>query len=152
MTSERRARLDALGFDWNVVTTRWEEAFDHFQVFVKEYKHCRVPQQYKSPDGYKLGQWVSNLRNKPGSISPEHRARLDALGFDWNPHDTAWEKGFSHLTMYKEREGHCRVPQAYNENGFGLGQWVSQQRNNKEKLSEERRQRLGKLGFVWKGR
>jgi hypothetical protein len=149
LASERKARLDALGFDWNRVTTRWEEGFEHLQAYVNEYKHCRVPLDYRSPDGYRLGQWVHNQRQRPSFVSPERKARFDALGFDWSPQDTAWEKGFRYLTMYKGRERHCRVPQAHKEDGFGLGQWVTRQRNNKDRLSEEQRQGLEKLGFVW---
>jgi hypothetical protein len=122
VSPERKARLDALGFDWDPVTTRWEEGFEHLQAYVKEYKHCRIPLDYKSPDGHKLGQWVHNQRQRPSFVAPERKARLDALGFDWSPQDTAWEKGFRYLTMYKEREGHCSVPQAHKEDGFGLGQ------------------------------
>jgi hypothetical protein len=53
------------------------------QAYVKEYKHCRVPRQYKSPDGYNLGQWVSNRRQRSSIVSPERKAQLAALGFDW---------------------------------------------------------------------
>jgi hypothetical protein len=59
------------------------------------------------------------------------------------------EQGFIHLKLFKEREGHCRVPQPYQENGFRLGSWVSVQRGNKGTLSADRRERLDKLGFVW---
>src|SRR5262249_47659318 len=40
-------------------------------------------------------------------------------------------------------------PHAHKENGFNLGYWVNMQRRDKEDLSEERRQRLDKLRFVW---
>jgi predicted helicase len=63
----------------------------------------------------------------------------------------SWDQWYGRLTLYKDREGHCRVPQGYTENGYRLGQWVYSQRQhqNKGTLSEERRQRLDKLGFVW---
>jgi Helicase associated domain len=82
------------------------------------------------------------------NLSEERRQRLDRLGFVWDVLASAWEEGFGHLKTYKEREGHCRVPLSRKENGFPLGQWVNVQRANKD-ISEERRQRLGKLGFVW---
>jgi hypothetical protein len=50
----------------------------------------------------------------------------------------------------KEREGDCLVPHKHRENGFPLGQWVAKQRNNKDALSEGRRQGLETLGFVWR--
>ena len=75
--------------------------------------------------------------------------KLEALGFDRDPLETAWMEGLQHLKAFKKREGHCHVPVSHKENGFSLGQWVFRQRQNKC-LSAERRQRLDELGFVWK--
>ena len=62
-------------------------------------------------------------------------------------------KGFSSLTAYWEREKHCRVPGGHiDDDGYRLGTWVSKQRGNQAKLSEDRRRRLDELGFVWKAR
>jgi hypothetical protein len=77
---------------------------------------------------------------------------LDKLGFVWDPFEADWEEGFRYLTMYKERTGHCSVPATHNEKGFGLGGWVRSQRFHRDKLSEERRQRLEELGFIWDAR
>ena len=63
--------------------------------------------------------------------------------------ETDWAEGLRYLMIYKEREGHCSVPRAHKENGFGLGRWVTNQRKNKDALSVERRQALERLGFVW---
>src|SRR5262249_41798648 len=60
-----------------------------------------------------------------------------------------WDEWYGCLPLCKSREGHCDVPHAHKENGFNLGYWVNKQRREKEDLSEERRQRLDKLGFVW---
>jgi hypothetical protein len=151
LSSERIELLDALGFDWNPLDTAWENGLQHLRAFVNEYKHCRVSRKYKSPDGYRLGSWVSNRRSIKDMLSPKQIEELDALGFDLNPHDTAWEEGVRYLTIYKEREGHCNVPQAHKENGFPLGQWVRRQREAKDTMESDRRQRLEALpGWVWK--
>ena len=60
-----------------------------------------------------------------------------------------WEDGFSKLLEFKEREGHCRVPQRYKLDEFSLGAWVPAQRETKDSMSSERRQRLDDIGFVW---
>ena len=149
LSPERTVRLDALGFVWNEREAGWEEGFSYLKAYKEREGHCYVPAKYKTPDGYRLGPWVSVQRLSQDKLTSERKARLDALGFDWNPHDTAWEEGFNYLNAYKEREGHCRVPQRQKEHGFPLGQWVSVQRATKDALSAERRQRLGELGFVW---
>ena len=85
-------------------------------------------------------------------MSPERRQRLDALGFVWDPLTAQWEEGFSALQSFHQREGHCRVPQDHREHGYLLGSWVSHQRQYRDTLSPDRRQRLDALGFVWKVR
>jgi len=60
-----------------------------------------------------------------------------------------WEEGYNYLKLYKERMGHCRVPHRHKENGFALGLWVFVQRMSEKRMSEQRRQKLDELGFVW---
>ena len=146
LSEERRQRLDELGFIWNPFATDWEKGFLHLKAYKQRKGDCLVPHAYKE-NGYRLGQWV-NVQRMNQSPSEERRQRLDELGFVWDVLATAWEKGFLHLQAYKEREGHCRVPTAYKDKHFPLGQWVNVQRANKD-LSAERRRRLIDLGFVW---
>ena len=82
-TALRRQRLDELGFVWDPHEADWEEGFKRLQAYVKEHKHCRVPGRYKSPDGYNLGLWESNRRRRSSILSPERKAHLAALDFDW---------------------------------------------------------------------
>jgi Helicase associated domain len=77
---------------------------------------------------------------------------LDELGFVWDQMEADLEEGLSHLRSYKDREGHCRVPTKHEENGFRLGQWVSNRRANRSTLSDKKRRQLDALGFVWKVR
>jgi hypothetical protein len=85
MPLERRARLDTLGFVWDALTERWEEGFEHLKAYVQEHRHCTVPAKHVTADGYPLGRWVVYQREKEDCLLPEQKARLDALGFDWNP-------------------------------------------------------------------
>ena len=55
MSLERRARLDALGFVWQVQTAQWEEGFRALELFRQREGHCRVSQRYRDPiTGYRL--------------------------------------------------------------------------------------------------
>jgi superfamily II DNA or RNA helicase len=147
---EKRKRIDALGFDWDPLAVDWEEGFEHLQAFKKEHGHCRVPAKYKSPDGYRLGQWVDIIRAKPDKVLLEKTERLDAAGFDWNPIETRWEEGFERLQAFKDQYGHCRVSQAYKSpDGFLLNRWVEFQRKQKDGLSRDKKERLDALGFDW---
>ena len=67
-----------------------------------------------------------------------------------NPRELAWEKGFEALKQFKAREKHCRVPRGHLEGAYNLGTWVVNQRNRRDNLSAQRRQRLDAIGFVWR--
>ena len=60
-----------------------------------------------------------------------------------------WEKGFTALSRFRAREGHCLPPRRHAENNFKLGQWVSVQRYRGDQVPAERRRRLDAIGFVW---
>jgi len=64
----------------------------------------------------------------------------------------SWDEWFGRLVTFKEREGHCRVPQAHKEGDHRLGIWVGTQRAKKANLTPERLQRLDEIGFVWNAR
>lgn len=49
---------------------------------------------------------------------------------------------------FKDRFGHCNIPQHWIENP-SLGRWVIRQRVYKERLTEERIAMLDKIGFTW---
>ena len=84
MSAERKARLDALGFIWDRHEALWEEGFEYLGAYVSEHGHCKVPFSHVTADGYRLGVWVNTQRIQEGHMSPERKARLDALGFVWD--------------------------------------------------------------------
>ena len=147
LSQQRRERLEELEFVWDPFEADWEEGFSYLKAYKAREGHCRVSNSHVE-NSFRLGNWITKQRSKKDTLSEERRQRLDALGFVWDAREAAWREGLSYLTVYREREGHCRVPKDQKENGFRLGQWVGVQRTN-ETLSKERRQRLDELGFVW---
>jgi hypothetical protein len=147
LSDERRKRLTEFGFEPH--DTRWEQGFNHLAIFKEREGHCLVHRTHKE-NGFRLGQWMGTQRQTKDSLSAERRERLNRLGFIWNALDANWEKGFSYLKVYRDREGHCRVPFGYKENGFELGNWVAAQRAHKDAISAEQKARLDELGFIWK--
>lgn len=148
MTEERRQQLDAIGFTWDPFSEDWDRGLAALKVFRDREGHCRVPASYIEGD-YRLGPWVASQRPKKDSMTEERRRRLDAMGFLWDPLVDDWERGFVALKVFHDREGHCRVPARHTEGDYALGQWVSVQRRGPALMTEERRQRLDALGFVW---
>src|SRR5262249_4691911 len=142
-----KRQLDAIGFVWEPYEVAWEQGLSALTTFNAREGHCRVPTKHIEGE-VKLGAWVREQRDND-RISVERKQRLDALGFIWNALESTWEQGFSALTTFKEREGHCRVPATHTEASFKLGQWVSVQRVSQPNMSPQRKQRLDAIGFIW---
>ena len=68
--SERRQRLEALGFDWDPMAAVWEEGFAALKKFHRREHHCRIPTRYIEGT-FRLGEWVSAQRRQRNSISVE---------------------------------------------------------------------------------
>jgi hypothetical protein len=154
LSAERQLQLDKIGFVWNPLEEAWEEGFTLLRSFKEREGHCD-PSPRLEENGFKLGQWVRNQRAERWSMPDERRRRLDEIGFVWTLNEDAWQQGFAALSAFKNREGHCSVPNSHIENGYPLGRWVGTQRltldgyGNRRPLSQDRRQRLAELGFVW---
>ena len=155
----RQRRLDDIGFDWKanrnkLKHTDWNLRYEQLCAFCDEFGHCNVPRQY-DPNP-QLGLWVGTQRafKKQNRLTADREQQLNAVGFLWGPQNghekPKWTLRFEELLEYKEKYGHCNVPQRFSPNPQ-LGHWVMRQRNSysKKMLSNERKAKLDSIGFVW---
>ena len=124
LENEKVARLEAIGFVWDARAEMWERKYSRLVAYKEMFGDCNVPFSHKD-DG--LGIWVTGQRQNKlsGQLDTERVARLEKLGFVWNPINQQWEEKFAKLVAYKKRFKDCNVPRSYEDDG--LGNWVGSQ-------------------------
>ena len=142
----------------------WEAKYVLLQAYVLKHEHANVPKKYPG-----LGPWVARQRlaYKGDRLSDDQIAKLNALGFDWNPGAAVWEANLKLLQAYVLEHGHARVPSKLDTDKYPkLGSWISHQREayrNEKRLQYKEAPRrhmrrispaqiakLESLGFKWK--
>lgn len=154
LTGKRIEKLDSIGFQWEVISTRWTKKYDMLKRYIKEHKHF-----FYSSDKNKykqLNSFVHNLRvsQKQGKLSNDKIILLNKIGFVWNTSDLHWGKRFSVLKKYKKKFGHCNVSKGRRDRRYlGLANWVEDQRNNykskAQALTQTRIEKLNSIGISW---
>ena len=127
---------------------------------------------YKCSANPSLGYWCSHTKTahkkiqkgvKPSrSVSQDQIGHLEQIEFKWkdNGYETTFEKQCGELEAFKGKFAHCNVPSQYSDNP-SLGYWCSSIRKAYKKvqkgektdydISQDRIERLEKIGFKWKG-
>ena len=88
---------------------------------------------------------------KKRKLDPEKQKLLEKNGVVWEVLKQQWEIYSNLLVKYKDREGHCNVPDNHKEDGEKLGAWLGKQRQakKKDKLNADQIKRLDEIGVVW---
>lgn len=160
LTEERVRELDKIGMRWDVFDYLFERNFAAAAEYHRTHGNLDIPGNYVDKNGVRLGSWLTWLRKsrKKGTLNltDTQIARLDELGMMWDgKRQEAWERAYVAAKCYWEHTGNLNVPEKYQtDDGFKLGTWLSRQRDDAKRgvLSEERRQRLDKIGMHWSGR
>ena len=148
LRADRIAKLELIGFDFDPYESAWESKFEDLKIFKEEFGHCNVPKNYAA--NRELGVWCKGQRDKKarGALSKERIARLEQIGFDFDPIDSQWEEMFEELKSFKSEKGHCDVLTRYKGHN-NLGSWCHWQRTQYKsgKLDDDKVRRLLDLGF-----
>lgn len=146
--------LDTLGMLWDARGARWEAGLLQAAQYRTREGHLRVPTDYVTDSGYRLGQWVRTQRKRRtvNKLEDARAAALERLGIEWDPYEAMWERGISHAIAYHARTGNLRVPSHYADaDGYRLGQFIVAQRmlHRRGTLTTDRINALERLGMMW---
>jgi hypothetical protein len=166
---DRKELLDEIGFAWKATSAAgnynkkkhdeyWHQQYEKLVEFKRKNGNCHVPQGYEKD--VSLGNWVKTQRqiHSRNNLQLDRKELLDEIGFAWKFRGTGtgnykrktWHLQYEKLAEFKRKNGHCVVPQKYQEDVF-FGKWVSYQRqmHAKNKLRLDRKELLDEIGFAW---
>jgi hypothetical protein len=153
LASDRARRLEHVpGWSWQPQDDAWEAGYAALRAFADREGHARVPRHHVE-DGYPLGPWVGEQRNRRREMDGVRRTRLEAVpGWSFDPQADTWERHFAALESFVARKGHAGVPTDFVVAGLRLGAWVIRHRQEFKagKLPADRAARLESLpGWMW---
>lgn len=159
LSEEQIAKLNAIEMRWTVrEQDRWPEYFASAEAYVRKFGNLRIPYEYVTSDGVKLGQWLTYLRaqRKRGGegryLTKDRIAALDKLGMIWDVNNFLWEEKFEAAQRYFREHGNLLVPVQYTApDGTRLGVWIRSARNDYKsgRLEKASIRRLEAIGMVW---
>ena len=148
ITTERQQLLEGLPkWTWDWREDKWEAGYAALLRYVRKTKKARPLHAHKTKDGFRLGNWVSNLRVSKGTISTERKRLLEALPkWSWDILADEWNEGIGELKAFVTRTGCARPAAKFKSvDGFQLGNWVSNLRARRDAIPPERQRLLEAL-------
>lgn len=147
---ELKSKLSALDIDFEEKKQTWESMYRQIAIHAQQKGHVCLPSDQRHEE---LKGWLMRQVIGKRLLTQSQFQRLDRLGVDWGmfiSRDHQWEQMYQRLKDFSDMFGHCRVPQKWVKDKQ-LALWVAVQRRlrTKNKLREDREQKLSKLGFVW---
>ena len=126
-----------------------EKQFEELVAFKRQ--HGRPNPPGTGPKSTPVGRWLDGQRDAAlnGNLDREKIRRLEALGVDWTPEETAWEERLNQLRDFKKEHGHCHVPEGWARHPE-LAEWTREQLRvqGAGKLRKDRVQALGRAGLL----
>jgi superfamily II DNA or RNA helicase len=152
LPESRIAALTKLGITWEPIESRWERGLKAARAYRSEHGHLKVPAEYQTPDGFKLGSWIQSKRasHRDGTLPADHVDALERIDMQWNTRDVGFQRGLAAARAYHAEYGHLRVPGEHRtSDGFPLGRWLSDLRNRPSRVTPQRQEQLAALDPNW---
>ena len=141
---------------WSENDYKFVRAIEYLKTFIADSHHARVTQNYKTNDGFKLGQWVVVQRSSynRGKLSDDKKRQLKEIPeWTWDPLLDDFQNALALLQKYADEHNHITFPRNYKKVGeIHLPRWVAKQRQKYKKLTLPKKQ-IESLeavrGWVW---
>jgi len=92
-----------------MTTASWEEYFGAMEWYLAKKGTMSMPKHYVTPGGIDLERWQSAQREAKAkgdpTLTPERIARLEAIGFVWDPDEARWMEKFELTRKLAEEKG-----------------------------------------------
>ena len=153
----------------NKIEEQWNEKYKLAEEYYKEHKNLLIPKNYVVNE-VNLGYWIVRQRQyyRKNLLSKEKIDKLNKIKMVWvvpkeqynrknkkkpkiNILEEQWNEKYKLAQNYYKEHKNLLVPYGYEVNGIKLGYWIFRQRKlyRKNQLSEERIEKLNKIGMVW---
>jgi hypothetical protein len=150
LREDQLEKLNKVNFESKAQTKDevWHEKYLLLKEYFKKTGSTEVPAVFKYK-GINLGMWIVQQRQKKSKLNSTQIAQLDSLNFNWAPRENEWDSSFFEYKKYVQENGNQNVPPDYVINGIKLGKWVRAQRQNRRPPTQERKDKLNQIGFIW---
>lgn len=161
---ENQDLFEMLRYVSDRLTMTWEDYYELAKAYYEHHGNLLVPYNFKTINGFEyeangivnLGQWINNQRRNYKEMDEDKKQKLSHINFVPGAFDERWLKYYELAKAYYEYQGNLLIPSnfktsngyIYDEKGLNLGKWIRNQRKIYEKMAEERKQELSKIGFV----
>lgn len=148
LPAQLQRALDAMKMDWRTAyARRWDEQYARTKAFVDTHGHLPDETEDKTLSLW----WRRQKARKPGELSSEQIAQLEALGISMHEHK-GWNDYWLEAKAFVQAHGHLDVPPSYvSAQGAKLGEWLCKQRQayHSGKLSQQQIEQLESLSIRW---
>ncbi len=162
LSNERKELLKKIDFIPNMDVYRWEDMYVLAYNYYKYYGNSLVHEGFKTKNGYEydpngrsLGVWIRVQMLNYDNLSDDKKEKLKDIDIVLKRREYTWNKMYSLACIYYKHYGNLLMSENFktkngyieDENGAKLGAWIKRQRENYNKLSEDRKLKFEKIGI-----
>lgn len=158
LSSYQIVRLESMGMQWikPKQVTGWNQGYSYAKQYFEENGHLFIPKKYVTSDGFELGKWLWEQRNRylglsKYEISDDRIDMLEEIGMFWEDLKNAewdWFVGLLRECIKKTKKPFV-IGKNYRYKKYALGEKVSEviRQYADGSLSAEQERDLRKAGF-----